>query len=817
MTPASVRRRRVVRARLSILVAGLLVCAISGFALAAPSNAGTAAARAAVPAAGTAGGIVPCPAGSPAADTCADMPNNAGLIVAGPTQDLGLGQYVYLQLSGFGPGDSSFIGFCSDPGGNGVLSPQNLSNPPAPPVCATSTPQYNAPPTGGIPIFSTTTGSITKGTAAASVETEEASPPGIPLQGNGTTTFYCDTTAANACDIVVTDFAITAQQGDFHVDAANSVAIPLTFAPPASCPGAAQVTSESEYGIDVLTPVLAQLSCSQNSPSKAVIPVETAVGGATAVSDLAHGNTEIAFTDDPESSDQQQSLKSGSFALIPVALTANTVGADAQILGTGLSGTQQGVKYPIDHMALTPTMVAGEITNQGNYGASYTADDQVACSGASEDPSTHLCGSWPCGVLGTNLTCSLFDQVNYLPGYSNYFQSAALMQEGSSGATDQLFNWLCNAPLVPINLPASPKERQSGAQSLETGFFGSSGPTVKCPAGQDSVPGFTAPPNFFAYNNPETQNIKAPVWVVNSSGAHAAAAFINQNWAEGEYYGVGAVAALQNGAGNFVQPTSTSLAAAVSVAKTNADGTLTPDYTSTNADAYPMPDVVYAAVSANPVPAPQAAAETDELTQMLALTGTGGSNVGQLPAGFVPMPASLVTQAQTDIAKDIVAQPTLPGGVGGGGGAGGAGGGSAGGTSGNGTTTGSLSSPDELGPLGLLGGAPFSTLPLIGGLSPLAGLLANSLAKAAAAAGSSGHGPSGPLLGPALPAYALASSQGSTVVTIAAILGLIALLAGLLLMSSGALRRIRSARRPSPTDEDGGGAEEAPSAAAAPA
>jgi hypothetical protein len=42
---------------------------------------------------------------------------------------------------------------------------------------------------------------------------------------------------------------------------------------------------------------------------------------------------------------------------------------------------------------------------------------------------------------------------------------------------------------------------------------------------------------------------------------------------------------------------------------------------------------------------------------MLALTGTGGSNVGQLPAGFVPLPANLVTQAQADISKDIVASP----------------------------------------------------------------------------------------------------------------------------------------------------------------
>jgi hypothetical protein len=289
-----------------------------------------------------------------------------------------------------------------------------------------------------------------------------------------------------------------------------------------------------------------------------------------------------------------------------------------------------------------------------------------------------------------------------------------------------------------------------------------------------------------------------------NEGSRDSAAFINQNWAEGEYYGVGAVAALQNGAGNFVTPSATSLDAALQVATTNADGSLTPNYASTNPDAYPMPDVIYAAVSTGQVPASQASAETKLLTQMLALTGTGGSNVGQLPAGFVPLPPNLVTQSQADITKDIVAAPTPPGGGGGGEG------GSGGGTSGSGGS-GANSSSDVLGPLGLLGGAPSNTLPLIAGISPLAGLLANSIAKLAAESGH--HGPTGPLLGPALPAYALAANQGNTLVTLAWILGLIGLLAGLVLMSSGVLARIRAARGAAPDDEGGAGGVELPAAA----
>jgi hypothetical protein len=270
------------------------------------------------------------------------------------------------------------------------------------------------------------------------------------------------------------------------------------------------------------------------------------------------------------------------------------------------------------------------------------------------------------------------------------------------------------------------------------------------------------------------------------------------------------VAALQNAAGNFETPTAASLDAAVAVATPNADGTITPNYTDSSAaaaNAYPMPDVIYAAVSTAPVPAGQASAETTLLTQMLQLTGTGGSNLAQLPRGFVPLPQALVTQAQSEIVKDIVAAPTPPTSPSGGG---------SGATGKGGSTSTSTPGPSyNLGPSGLLGGAPSDTLPYIGGISPLAGVLANSLAKAAA--GSSSHGPTGPLLGPALPAYALAANQGNTVVTLAWILGLIALLAGLVLLSSGVLTRIRGARAAASVDEPGGDGPEVPAAGAAPA
>ncbi len=803
-TPAKGRRRWA--ARFGVLAAGLLVCATSGLAMSAPSGAGTGQTAHSTASAGTAtGSIVPCPAGDPSTDTCANMPcpsgTNCGQIVAGPTQNIGQGQYVYLSMSNFAVGNLVLVAYCSDPGGTGALPPQNLSTPPPKLNCASSDTNYTAPSSSGISIIPGA-GTLQAGTAETSVQTEEESPPGIALDGTPQS-FYCDDTTPNSCVIVVTDFAITGGQGDFNVDAANSVAIPLSFATTSGCPAATTVTAEGEYGIDALMPTLTRLSCASSSP---VIPVETADGGVQALTDLAAGTTNIAFTDDPESPDQQTSLKSGSFALIPIALTANVVGVDAQVRGTGLDGTAAGVNYPINEMELTPTMAAGLVMNYSNWQASYLVDDQDACSGASEVGTKGHCGGPPCGVTGFTTTCSLFDQLNYLPGFENFFRSGGIMYEGSSGATDEFYTWLCDAPKAPLGFGTKPLESQSGNQMLVKSL-GESGSKATCPSGQDQVPAFAAPANFFVKNNPASENLLGPTFVENQSGAAAAAAFIPENWAEAEYYGVGAVASLQNPAGDFVTPTSASLDAAVIDASPNPDGSITPNYATTDPAAYPMPDVIYAVVSTGAVPAQRATGEISLLNQLLQLTGAGGSNLSQLPAGFVPLPANLVSQAQSDIKKDVVAAPSAPGSTGGGGG----------GAAGGGGTSTSKASPtgfDVLGPSGLLGGVPFGTLlPLVAGLSPLAGLLANSLAKAAR---SSHHGPTGPLLGPALPAYALAASQGNTVVTLAWVLGLFALLAGLLLMSSSVLKRIRGARGPTPADADSAGAE-VPAAGAAPA
>ncbi len=108
---------------------------------------------------------------------------------------------------------------------------------------------------------------------------------------------------------MITDASIT--PGNPASTSSNSVEIPLTFADGSGgCSNSTIVTTESEFGIELLMPELAKLSCA-NDPTTAVSPINTATDGLQAVTDLAATGslTQIAFTEDPESAGQQAQLK----------------------------------------------------------------------------------------------------------------------------------------------------------------------------------------------------------------------------------------------------------------------------------------------------------------------------------------------------------------------------------------------------------------------------------------------------------------------------------------------------------------------------
>jgi len=157
----------------------------------------------------------------------------------------------------------------------------------------------------------------------------------------------------------------------------------------------------------------------------------------------------VAFTDDPESTDQQQILSQGHYSLIPVALSANVVAFKAQ-------ESQSSSLYPLNNLDLTPTMAAGLVT-----GAFETPSqsDVVACKNLT-------CPMPPCtgtGAKGKNppKTCSLYTMANYQPTFTTPQQFESFVRSDSSGSNGLLYEWMCNAPNAGVPVSTS----TSGARS----------------------------------------------------------------------------------------------------------------------------------------------------------------------------------------------------------------------------------------------------------------------------------------------------------------------------------------------------------------
>ncbi|MDQ7911137.1 hypothetical protein RB614_42275 [Phytohabitans sp. ZYX-F-186] len=115
-----------------------------------------------------------------------------------------------------------------------------------------------------------------------------------------------------------------------------------------------------------------------------------------------------------------------------------------------------------------------------------------------------------------------------------------------------------------------------------------------------------------------------------------------------------------DGAG-CVAPSAASLTAAVAAAKADSAGLLRVDPAAPGAGGYPLTQIVYAAVRTNQDPA--ALRDTAALLDYAAGAGqTSGVEVGQLPPGYLPLPADLraKTRATAQTLREIAAAGPSP-------------------------------------------------------------------------------------------------------------------------------------------------------------
>jgi len=569
-------------------------------------------------------------------------------VTATPTSGLGTDQWSYVTLSGFAPGDTPTVAYCS------AASGTTLANEPCD-LAAESTVVV-----------------LADGTAATSIPVSEVDPSGAPIAGDNGTNFYC--TNNDPCSIDVTDPSLT---GTSTKSAQNTAVIPISFAGAAAqCPSATALTTSSEYGlIQELLTASAGASCAAASPASAF---NTELDAVAAAHGLSSGSDSIAFVDNPNDPAVAAALGSSSVAFIPVALTANVVAFKAT---ENYSSNGNTSAYPDNSFNLTPTMVAGFVSNDADY--QQQADPPP-------DPV-------PCTSGRSGSTCSLVTELNpSQPGFSRASSYGAFVRAGTSGSTYAVESWLCAVTNAPVTLPGGSTitESETPSATLHVGFSAASSANG-CPAG-DQFPALSAGGgNWFSEISPAQQANKLASGL--SSQTSPSAFFAPMVWPEASYYGLD-VANLQNAAGALVAPAAASIDAALADATMEPNGTLANDYAdSADAGAYSMPDVVYAAVSTDPVPAATAAAERTVLDSLLSLSAPGASG---LPAGFVPLTSAVYGQGQAEVAADIHAALPPPAGTGASGGsatgsAGGAtngssaGGGKAGGGKGGGGSAGS--------------------------------------------------------------------------------------------------------------------------------
>jgi hypothetical protein len=581
-----------------------------------------------------AAGAPACPNGWDCVGMPCPTPGHCGVVEAGPVSGLGPSQYVYLNFYGFAGSSKLLMWYCRD---NGSLStsPACMDSPTATVpnpyanvlIPASGTLNYSfgvasndssggAPFCGVIPTLRAGQSQLPTKAPCGEVNSSGGSnPPGSP--------FYCDNNGHN-CSIDITEPGLEGHPLQ-SPDPNNSVVIPVSFETQSTaCTSAHTVVAESEFGFDNLFASTDAPTCIAQG-SNAYVPSDTNLSGLAAVQALHGGSIQIAFTDDPQSPEEQKILTEDHDLLIPLAISANVIANRSQRYDVNAN------VEPWTSVKLSANMVAGIIT--GAYGSSSDAD--LA----------------PCGAS----TCPDFTFLNYENGYQPPTSLGAFVRAGDAGATDQTFAWLCaSQPLQytfnfgTISLTST--ESMPAEQVLKNGLANSGTLPSGC-LDTDDFPSIIPPSiGWTEVSSPDTQALKLAQFVPSAGVSTASAGFADLNWSEAAYYGM-SDAALQNASGAFVAPTPASVMAGLGDGSWDENGMWTPNYAnSSDAAAYAMPTVMYAVVPRATLPAAEVNALQQTVSSILAVTTNQNAS---LKDGLLPLPADVAAMANDEAAHGI--------------------------------------------------------------------------------------------------------------------------------------------------------------------
>jgi hypothetical protein len=420
----------------------------------------------------------------------------------------------------------------------------------------------------------------------------------------------------------------------------DRIIVPLSFAPtPADCP--ITNASFSAVGSPMLARAMAQWQsalCASSDPES--IQYDSALSEPLAREDFLTGTDDVALTTLPASGTGVH-----PYTYAPLAISSVAIAYWIDNPSTG---------QPLTHLKLAPRLVAKLLTQSYNF-------DSEAC-GHGTGPSTGAgCDNAVDGDPVSLFADPEFRALNHHVATVGDGYQVPTVLSGQSDMTQEVTSWIAANPAADgfmkgvfdpwgehvntdyLNLP------------LPANAFNSMDPypliahryTPVFPLSQ--VAQYQAD-NWYPATDWELQLGNYPKLDPETPGNRALFAILDEADAAAYLF---PVAAILNHAGKYVTPASASMQAALADMNT-AGNHITQDINEQGkaAGAYPLTMVIYAMVPTGGISAAKAARIAQFLDFVAGAGQTPGNSPGQLPAGYLPLPASL--RAQTLAAASAV-------------------------------------------------------------------------------------------------------------------------------------------------------------------
>ncbi len=434
----------------------------------------------------------------------------------------------------------------------------------------------------------------------------------------------------------------------FQCSWADRIVIPLTFVKAAAnCP--IHNTALTALGSPMIDRAMSQwiaFLCTGSDPL--TITYNPSITEPEAIQDVPLGLGDIALTSRPGPT----TIGTRSYTYAPLSISAVSVAYWVDNPNTGA---------PVTNLKLDPRLVAKLLTLSYNF-------DNEGC-GKGPPPKGIGCDSAVDGNP-TNLFVDpefkrLNPHVQAPSGFGSQFQIPTV-ESGHSDMTWEVTRWIADNPAAGGFVKGS---FDQWGMHINTDYLGLKYPLDSF-VGQDNYPVISHQysPDFplstvaqlqaenwdngTDWEKDETGNYpRNPIEIPGQRGLFA---IVDQADAAAFRF---PVARLLNGKRRYVAPTVKSMAAAAAaMVPIGGNGvTRQVDFTKQPADAYPLTMVIYAMVPTSGTSPAKAAAIARFLNFVAGPGQDQGLNVGQLPPGFVPLPASLRAQTLT-AATDVLDQ-----------------------------------------------------------------------------------------------------------------------------------------------------------------